>query len=246
MQNLVCNSYDHADGVKLRAAYNQLLACYGEQQWWPADTSFEVMLGAVLVQSTAWTNAETALANLKQAELLSPQSLLAVDEQQLAERIRSAGYQRVKAKRLRNLCQMLVAAGGLEKLRVLDTEALRARLLGVNGIGNETADVILVYAFQRSVFVVDAYARRWLSRMGWVTGKESYQCLRLDCEAGFAGTTQEYNEYHALIVAHAKAACRKQARCGNCCFQHSCRYCNESVHAEDHFTRPGVNGKLRG
>ena len=214
------------DAVRLQALrphYRRLLRHYGPQHWWPADTPFEVMVGAVLTQNTTWSNVERALARLK-AGVLTPQGILAMSESALAQLIRSSGYHRVKARRLHHLCRFLQRSGGIQALGHLPTEELRRELLAVHGVGPETADAILLYAFERPLFVVDAYARRVLSRLELIAGDEPYEALRRHVEQAFAGKVAELNELHALLVQHAKQACRVSPRCEGCVLLDHCGY----------------------
>ena len=215
----------------LLAVYQRLHAAHGPQHWWPGETPFEVMVGAVLTQNTAWTNVERAIDGLKGADALDAQRLLALPEADLAALIRPAGYFNVKARRLRNFCCWYVDRGGYEGLAALDTAALRAGLLSVNGIGPETADDILLYAFERPVFVIDAYTRRLFGRLGVVDPDAGYEALRERFERGLArarggrrsaGLVALFNEYHALIVAQAKAVCRPRPLCGACALAGVC------------------------
>ncbi|TVO73456.1 endonuclease III domain-containing protein [Sedimenticola selenatireducens] len=207
----------------LRNIYDRLLAEYGPQQWWPGETSFEVMVGAVLTQNTAWPNVERAIQNLKQAGILSPQAIDHSPQTALADLLRPSGYFNVKAVRLKNLCKWVLELG-LEEGRDLSTDSLRSTLLAVNGIGPETADDILLYAYDRPVFVIDAYTRRIFSRIGLVSGNESYETLRAQFERELGASAAIYNEYHALIVYHAKYACRVKPRCDQCIIKLHCQF----------------------
>lgn len=209
---------------RVRAAFDALLAAYGPQHWWPAQTPFEVMAGAVLTQNTAWVNVERALALLTARVPLEPSPILALPAEALAACLRPVGYFNVKARRLRSLCTELIAAGGIEGLGGLPTGELRERLLAIYGIGPETADDMLLYAFQRPVFVVDAYTRRVFTRLGLLTGDEGYEAIRRAFEAALGPHVPLFNEYHALIVRHGKDVCRTRPHCGGCCLQTSCRY----------------------
>ncbi len=206
------------------ALYASLHAAYGAQHWWPAETSFEVMLGAVLTQNTAWTNVERALDQLRAQIPLSPEALLALTEPVLAQLIRPSGYFNVKARRLRSFCAALIEVGGESVLQALPTDELRHWLLAVNGIGPETADDILLYAFERPVFVVDAYTRRLFRRLGLITGGESYEQIRQQVEAALGPDTACFNEFHALIVRHAKEVCRaRKPSCELCLLSQGCQ-----------------------
>ncbi len=201
---------------KLLQVYHLLLDGYGRQDWWPGDTPFEVMVGAILTQNTAWSNVELAISNLQQAGLLSLDSILQVNQEQLAELIRPSGYFNVKSQRLKNYCWFMQQNGDASRLREQPTNELRKALLSVNGVGPETADSILLYAFERPVFVIDAYTRRIFARLGLATGDESYEELRHGFEAGLGPDVQLYNEFHALIVRHAKETCNTEPHCGQC------------------------------
>lgn len=200
----------------LHALYDRLYSAYGPQHWWPAETPFEVMVGAVLTQNTSWKNVEQAIANLRRAGLLALETIHGLDRAALAELIRPSGYYNVKAGRLQNLCAWVLAEGGFGELDKRDTFTLRSGLLAVNGIGPETADDILLYAFDRPVFVIDAYTRRLLTRLGLAAGNEAYEELRLGFESRLDPVPAIYNEYHALIVRHAKQRCSGEADCLHC------------------------------
>jgi len=202
--------------------YKKLLAVHGPQRWWPGNSRFEIMVGAVLTQNTAWINVERAIENLKQARALAPEKILAAHPRRLAGWLRPSGYFNVKARRLKAMCRWLVEQGGVRRLARLPTPALRAGLLSVNGIGPETADDILLYAFERPVFVVDAYTRRIFHRLGISRGTEDYETLRRLFEGVLGEDAALFNEYHALIVAHGKDVCRKKPQCDQCCLASVC------------------------
>jgi endonuclease-3 related protein len=211
------------------SVYRTLYKHYGPQHWWPGDTPFEVMVGAVLTQNTAWSNVEKAIANLKQARALSLNKIAAMPAATLAQLIRPAGYFNVKAIRLHNFCRWLQQQGGVRAVARRDDDGLRHGLLSVNGVGPETADDMVLYAFERPVFVIDAYTRRLFARLGLVAGDEGYETLRhlFEAELGKKIKQREeqitlYNEYHALIVIHAKDVCRKKPRCDECCLRRQC------------------------
>jgi endonuclease-3 related protein len=210
-------------GARLREVFDALLAAHGPQQWWPADTDFEVMVGAVLTQNTAWTNVEKALARLTERIPLTPQALLDLPEPELAALLRPVGYFNVKAARLRAFCAALLAAGGEAALAAEGTPNLRRRLLAVHGIGPETCDDMLLYAFRRPVFVVDAYTRRLFGRLGVLDGGEGYEAIRAVFERALGPDTAMFNEYHALIVRHAKERCRaRRPLCDACVLRDGC------------------------
>ncbi len=203
--------------------YRSLLNHYGPQHWWPGDTAFEVMVGAILTQNTAWRNVESAINNLKRADLLAADKIINCPDAELAQLLRPAGYFNIKTRRLKNLCVLLHNVG-FEQLREMPTREMRQQLLSVNGVGPETADAILLYAFQRPVFVIDAYTRRIFSRFGLVSGNEAYEVLRARFEGALDASAAINNEYHALIVQHAKQACRVKPECGCCILCPDCEY----------------------
>ena len=206
----------------LLTVFDSLLSAYGPQYWWPGDTPFEIMVGAVLTQNTAWSNVEKAIANLASRDKLSPEAILAARRDHLANWLRPSGYFNVKAERLKNFSRCYVEAGGYDALSKLDTGTLRDTLLSVNGVGPETADDMLLYAFGRPVFVIDAYTRRLFSRLGFIAGDEAYEDLRLACEDKLGAKAGLYNDFHALIVLHAKTICRVRPRCDDCMLRVNC------------------------
>ncbi len=210
------------DSESLKRVYARMFTAYGPQHWWPGETPFEIMVGAVLTQNTAWTNVEKAIDRLKSADALSAEVILHLPESRVAELIRPAGYFNVKARRLRNFCAVYRENGGDEGLARLDTHDLRNRLLGVNGVGPETADDMLLYAFARPVFVIDAYTRRIGGRLGWYRRDEGYETLRHGFETALGADVRLFDEYHALLVTHGKDVCRKRPRCEGCCLREVC------------------------
>jgi endonuclease-3 related protein len=213
---------DQSASFRCRWLFERLIQAYGPQHWWPGDTPFEIMVGAVLTQNTAWTNVEKAIDRLKAAGKLDPRSLVDCTLEQLAELIRPAGYFNVKARRLQSFCRFFIEAGGLDSLAAQPTHELRKRLLAVHGVGPETADDMLLYAFGRSVFVVDAYTRRVGQRLDILRGGEGYEEIRALFEAALGSDAHTFNELHALIVHHAKQVCRKRPLCGGCCLADQC------------------------
>ena len=208
------------DGV-LHEVYERLHAAFGPQRWWPGDSPTEVAIGAVLTQNTAWTNVEKAIIALKQRGCLDFARIRGLDEDDLADIIRSAGTFRIKARRLRALADWVHRRGGtIEAALKGETARVRKSLLGVDGIGPETADAILLYAGGHAVFVVDAYTRRVLRRHGLLGGDDSYA----DVQGMFAGALPRdavmFNEYHALLVAVGKQHCRALAKCDGCPLEH--------------------------
>jgi endonuclease-3 related protein len=206
----------------LQGLYEQLRSHYGAQPWWPAETPFEVAVGAVLTQNAAWSNVERAIDRLKAEGLLSLEALLAAPADVLAEAIRPSGYYNIKAQRLRNLCELLAANGGLEGLGGQALQDQRRKLLEVKGIGPETADDILLYAQDQPVFVIDTYTRRLLQRYRWADGDEPYEVLREGFESALGADVEMFQQYHALIVIHAKEACRKRPVCPGCALLTGC------------------------
>ena len=205
--------------VDLIEVQERLLTTFGPQHWWPGESPFEVMVGAVLVQNTSWRNVERAIANLRDADLMEPRSLFAIAESELAELIRPAGYFQVKARRLRNLLRLVVDeyGGSLEAMFQTDLSTLREELLGVSGIGPETADAILLYVAGKPTFVVDTYTHRILARHGWIGYDADYQEIKDYFESGLPQDAKLYNEYHALVVRLGKDYCRKSnPKCDEC------------------------------
>ncbi len=218
-----------ADRLSPIGVFEALFDEYGPQHWWPAETPFEVMVGAILTQNTAWTNVERAIANLRRCGALEPEALAGIDRRTLADWIRPAGYFNVKARRLQHFCRWYLDRGGYAVLSSWQDEPLRAALLGVHGVGPETADDILLYAFERPFFVVDAYTRRLFVRLGLVDEGIAYEALRAFLEQAVVekGRDRErrvecFNEFHALIVVHAKTRCRPRPRCGDCPLKSGC------------------------
>ena len=208
--------------------YQRLYNTYGPQHWWPAESVFEVMIGAVLTQNTSWTNVEAALRNLRQEKLLNSKKLATLPHEHLAQLLKPVGYFNVKATRLQSYCRWYNDSGRYQQLNKLDTLSLRQALLSVHGIGPETADDILLYAFEREVFVIDAYTKRLFSRLGMMTGQESYEEMRAWFESKLKRQNDKaklYNELHALIVHHAKHYCRARfPLCTECCLQSKCDF----------------------
>ncbi|MFA5367514.1 MAG: endonuclease III domain-containing protein [Dehalococcoidia bacterium] len=205
--------------------YNRLFDRYGPQHWWPGETPFEVVIGAILTQSTAWTNVEKAIANLKSSDVLAPESLHSISIDDLATLVRPSGYYNAKALKIKAFIGRLHDRyeGNLECLFKLDTASLRHELLSIHGVGPETADSILLYAAHRPVFVIDAYTKRIFSRLGIASANDSYEL----CQRLFMGNLPHdeglFNEYHALLVRHGKDVCRKTPKCENCCLAQQCR-----------------------
>ena len=204
---------------RLNLIYQKLYSLFGSQHWWPADTHFEVMVGAILTQNTNWQNAEKAITNLKKHKLLQPHKLYKLSHRRLASLIRPAGYYNIKAKRLKNFLKFFIKYynGNVKKILRQATPSLRQQLLSVNGIGPETADSILLYALKRPIFVVDAYTKRILLRHHF-TGKDAgYDKIQNLFMKNLKPGVKLFNEYHALLVKLGKEFCLKnKPKCDIC------------------------------
>ena len=203
----------------LRRYYRRLWAHFGPQHWWPGDTRFEVILGALLTQNTSWRNAEIALGNLRRRRLLSPRKLGCLSAVRLSRLLRPSGYYRQKTRTVRSFLRYLEkrCAGSLNRLFRQPTPSLRAELLSLPGVGPETADSILLYAGQRPVFVIDDYTRRVLDRHGLAPAAAGYAELQHLFQHSLPPDPALYNEYHALLVAVGKTYChRQQPNCPAC------------------------------
>jgi endonuclease III related protein len=199
--------------------FNSLFTAFGPQHWWPGKTQFEVIVGAILTQNTSWTNVVGAISNLRDAGLLSPSAMGKTPSRRLERLVRSSGYFRQKARKLKAFCEFLRVefGGSLKRMFETPTIVLREKLLGVFGIGPETADSILLYAGEQPVFVVDAYTKRMLSRHGWTQENTKYDDVRWMFEREFPGDVKRFNEFHALIVNAGKNFCRTHdPLCGEC------------------------------
>lgn len=204
----------------LHDVFERLLASFGPQKWWPAKSPWEVIVGAVLTQNTAWSNVERAIENLREADLLSLERLARVRQEELEELIRPAGYFRIKARRLRNVIEFIQEHyGSLDAMFATDQETLRIQLLTVSGIGPETADSILLYAGSMPSFVVDAYTARIWKRHGWIEPEADYHALKDFFESRLPSDATLFNEYHALIVSVGKHYCRTRPKCDGCPLQ---------------------------
>jgi endonuclease-3 related protein len=218
-----------APGHHLHAYYDTLFAAFGPQHWWPSSKSggpFEIIVGAILTQSTAWTNVEKAIANLRRARMLTPRAIERIPIARLARLIRPSGYFRQKAKKLRAFVRFLRNdyGGSLTRMFRTPTAELREKLIAVHGIGPETADSILLYAGAHPAFVVDAYTRRILLRHGIIAEKatrllpgSSYEEMRILFESSLPRDPRLFNEFHALLVHTGKHFCRpREPRCDSC------------------------------
>jgi len=210
----------------LQNIYHRLLDYYGHQHWWPAEEPFEVMVGAILTQSAAWLNVEKAIANLKAAKALSPAALRRLSLSDIAALIRPCGYYNAKARKLKALVHWLGEDydDNLDMLFADNKDQLRQQLLSVHGIGEETADSIILYAANKPTFVIDAYTRRIMERIGLRPDGNSYsahQALFMDNSPADVGL---FNEYHALLVCLGKNVCRSRPLCQQCCLRDMCDF----------------------
>jgi len=213
--------------MSLLAIHDRLLADYGAQHWWPADTPFEMIVGAILTQNTAWSNVERAIANLRDADALSLDAIDRLPRESLEALIRPAGFFRQKALRLQQFVRFITEqhAGSLERLFARPLLELRELLLQRPGIGPETADSILLYAAELPSFVVDAYTVRLLERLDQLPKTPGYEAIRARFMLSLPASTALFNEYHALIVVHAKQRCHKRRPlCTGCPLADLCRF----------------------
>jgi len=203
---------------RLQTLYRKMDHHFGDLRWWPGDTPFEIAVGAILTQNTNWGNVERAIDRLKAEELLEPERMYALKEERLAELIRPSGYYNVKAKRLRAFLDFLMTAysGSMERMFRQEPGSLREQLLQVKGIGEETADSILLYGGEQAIFVVDAYTRRILTRAGFIDGNCTYGRIQRLFMDNLPADHRLYNQYHALLVHTGKHYCRTRPRCAPC------------------------------
>ncbi|MDQ6959927.1 MAG: endonuclease III domain-containing protein [Mariprofundaceae bacterium] len=209
--------------------YRQLLAAYGERHWWPADTVFEVMVGAVLTQNTRWENVKMAIANLKQAGMLDAERICNSNRKQLAEYIRPSGFFRQKSRYLQAMSLFYYHHGCESGLKKWSMSNLRKTLLTVQGIGPETADSMLLYALEKPIFVVDAYTRRIFNRLGHLPQDADYRHTQHYFHSRLPRSLPLFKEFHALIVEHAKRHCRVTPRCEDCPLRQHCLYAEQHV-----------------
>jgi endonuclease-3 related protein len=204
--------------AQLKSYYNKLYKYFGPRGWWPADTPFEVAIGAILTQNTAWINVEKAIGNLKNYNLLSARRLYEIDPRDLARLIRPAGYFNIKAKRLKSFIKWLMhrCDGDMEILRQEPLSELRQELIAIPGIGRETADSILLYALGKPVFVVDTYTYRVFTRHKLIDEDAGYEEIQGFFHRHLDPDPRLYNEYHAQIVQVGKTFCRSKPLCRKC------------------------------
>ncbi len=204
--------------LSLKDIYDKLYSFYGPQHWWPGETPFEVAVGAILTQNTNWTNVEKAIRNLKEHKVLSAKAIHQLPHDELSSLIRPSGYYNIKAKRLVAFIDYLVGqySGSMSRMKRGRTETLREELLAVNGIGQETADSILLYALDKPVFVIDAYTKRVLSRHALMEMSASYEEYQQFFHDEFDEDVRLFNEYHALLVIVGKDYCKPEPKCDSC------------------------------
>lgn len=209
----------------LQEIYSALFESFGPQHWWPAETPFEVMIGAILTQQTAWKNVEIAIGNLKEANLLDVKSLQEASIKRIEEEVRPTGFYRQKSKSVKNFVEFLMEEyqGDLEKMFGEDGQDLRKKLLSVKGIGHETADSILLYACEKPFFVVDAYTKRALRRLEMID-TDNYEQIRTFFEDSLPRDLELYQEFHALLVELGKRFCRTKPICEECPLNNICPY----------------------
>ncbi len=213
--------------VLFQEVYDRLYHRYGPQGWWPGESPFEVIVGAILTQSTAWVNVEKALASMREADCWSFECIAAAPEADLAAIIRSSGYYNAKARKLQAFANHLLRhhAGDLGSLFAQETNSLRAELLSIHGIGEETADDIIVYAAGKPSFVMDTYTRRIVDRMELTLQdlKPTYAAYQSLFQDNLPADAALFNEYHALLDHHAKVTCTKSdPKCYGCCLVDLC------------------------
>ncbi len=209
---------------QLNDIYQCLFDHYGPQYWWPSDEPFEVIVGAILTQSTAWTNVEKAITNLKNAGMLSPDSLREIPIDRLAQLIHSSGYYNAKAHKIKAFVERLEDYNdSLERMFSSDIPQLRHELLSIYGIGQETADSIILYAANKPIFVIDAYTHRIMDRLGLNPDYGNYAALQTVFMSNLTHDERLFNEYHALFVQHGKEVCQKSSPfCDGCCLSNLC------------------------
>jgi len=211
----------------LKNIYERLVACYGPQHWWPGETPFEVIVGAILTQCAAWNNVEKAILKLKSAAVINPLAMQRLSHPELVVLVHSCGYYNMKAKKLRSFVEWLDRRfeSSLEKMFSVETGSLRRELLQVYGIGEETADSILLYAGNKPMFVIDAYTRRIIDRLSLPVSGPKYADYQDLFMRNLPPDRLVFNEYHALLVALGKNCCLKtRPRCAWCCLRSMCGY----------------------
>ncbi len=212
------------DDQRIRYIFRMLLDTYGAQGWWPAFTSFEIAVGAILVQNTMWRNVKVSIKNLERSGLLEPYRMYIASPQKIATAIKPSGFPRLKTDRLRNFLKFFEKFSfDFEEMKKLDTYSLRKSLLSVNGIGKETADSLLLYIFGRPVLIVDAYTERFFYRLGY-SFSLSKESEKLNFVQTLGSKPDVLGEFHALIVQHSKAHCKAKPLCGKCPLSDICEF----------------------
>lgn len=217
--------------------YKQLYKAYGPQHWWPTiskNKEFEIIIGAILTQNTAWKNVEKAIKNLEDKNLIDVKNIKNIETNELANLIKPSGYYNQKAKKIKNFVKFLVenydgnVNDFISNIKNSNIGSIREKLLKIKGIGDETADSILLYAANKPVFVVDAYTKKIFSRLGVVGDKDSYDKIKERFTKNIPKDVSVYNEYHALIVRHGKGICKnKNPNCEECCISSFCKSNNK-------------------
>lgn len=200
-----------------------MLSQFGNQNWWPADTKEEVIIGAILTQNTSWKNVEKSILNLKEKGVCTFQGIKSLEVSYLANLIYSSGYYNQKAIRLKYIAQNV----NLKKLANYSVLDLRNYLLSINGIGPETADSIILYAFEKSIFVIDLYTKRIFSRLGFLSITDSYEKFQQLFMKNLDNSTILFQEFHALILKFSKQYCMKKPKCERCLLNNQCEYYKE-------------------
>ncbi len=220
------------EGRTLLEIYQLLLARFGSQNWWPAETAFEILVGAILTQQSRWSNVERSIRNLRETGLLEPETLSRLPLKELEILVQPSGLYRKKAVRIRSISEYLVERykGDLNMFFGRNVEAIRDELLLLEGVGRETADAILLYAGAKPVFVVDAYTTRFCRRFG-LTEEKAYERIRTFFETRLPLDVNLYKELHALIVQLCKQYCKTKPFCKECPLSHSCDRSFDSEHS---------------
>ena len=216
-------------GQTLLNIFRRLLAHFGPQHWWPAQGPFEVIVGTILTQSAAWGNVEKAIANLRAAGALSPGALRQLPISELAALVHPCGYYNAKALKLKSFAYWMGNNydDDLDGLFANNIDDLRQQLLSIHGIGQETADSIILYAANKPIFVIDAYARRIINRIGLAPDTNSYSAYQDLFKDNLRPDAELFNEYHALLVCLGKNVCRSRPLCQQCCLNNICHFYNQ-------------------
>ncbi len=211
--------------MDLKEIYETLLKYFGEQYWWPGETRFEIIVGAILTQQTSWRNVEKAIQNLKKENMLNEVSLHKAAVKKIEKTIKPSGFYKIKTKRLKNFLNFMFKKydGNLGKFFNLPKEQLRKELLSINGVGKETADSMILYAAEKPIFVVDAYTHRIFNRIG-IINWNNYEKTRIFFEEKLEKSIEVFKEFHALIVQLGKNICKPKPKCNICPLNRRCKY----------------------